>query len=81
MTVLLIIIAIIALVVLGFCLVSFYSFDDKDPDMFWYDNYAVIECSHLNKSLVTVSSSVNCETVHTVCDDCSKVLKVEIDCR
>ncbi|WP_166964669.1 hypothetical protein [Yeosuana marina] len=78
MTLLLIVIGIMAIIVLVFSLISF---DDEDPDMDWYDNYAVLECPHLNKSLVTVSSSVNCETVHTVCDDCSKVLKVEHDCR
>jgi len=56
-------------------------FDDTDPDMQYYDNYAVIACPHTGeKTDVCVASCVTCETIHTVCDDCGTVLNVKIDC-
>lgn len=78
-------------------LIAYKCFDDNDPDQDWYDNYAASEfyqeagrpyvalpfyCNHEGeKTLVTVSSPVNCEVVHTVCDDCGKTLDVNVDCR
>lgn len=77
-----IILTIIVLVmILILSRVSKCTFNDNDADQFWYDNYAVLECPHQgSKSLVSVDSSCGCETIHTVCDDCGKTLKVEIEC-
>lgn len=45
-----------------------------------YKNDKKEECPHKNKSLVVVNSVVTCETVHTICNDCKKVLKIETNC-
>lgn len=55
-------------------------FDDNDPDMYWYDNYTVIKCPHLETTDVTVDSTVTCETIHTICDACGKVLEQRTEC-
>ena len=55
-------------------------FDDDDPDMDWMDNYVVFDCPHINVTGVVVESSVTCETIHTICDDCKKVLNIRTDC-
>lgn len=81
MKLILIVIVIIVFIVCVFYLFSNNVFDDEDPDMDWHDNYAVLDCPHINQRLVTESSAVNCETVHTVCSDCGKVLNIEVDCR
>lgn len=80
--------SIILIVIMALCLLLFiiiaivsqFCFDDKDPDLNWHDEYTVIKCPHLNTTDVVVSSAVNCEEVHTICDDCSKVLKRRTDC-
>lgn len=77
--------------------IAYNCFDDNDPDQDWYDNYAAGEfyqeagrpyvelpfnCKHEgDKTLVTVSSPVNYEVVHTVCDDCGQTLNVDVDVR
>ena len=76
----LLIIFVFAVIIYVYGLISLFCFDDQDPDQYWLDNYAVIECPHINVSDVVVNSTVTCETVHTICDDCSKVLNVRTDC-
>lgn len=73
MAVLLVLFVIIAIV-------AQFAFDDKDPDIYWLDEYTVTKCPHLHTTDVVVSSAVNCEEIHTICDDCSKVLKRRVDC-
>lgn len=38
-------------------------------------------CQHPKPHFMDIDSCVNCETVKTVCRECSKVLSIEIDCR
>lgn len=71
-----IVILIIALVVI----LSHFCFDDSDPDMYWHDNYTVIECAHLECTDVVVESNVTCETIHTICDDCGKIIRKRTEC-
>lgn len=76
-----IIIVLICLIIGSILFLAVYCFNDDDQDQFWYNEFATGDCPHENQSKVNVSSAVNCETIHTVCDDCSQVLNVEIDCR
>lgn len=80
MNTLYIILAIIAFMGLVGYVVSNYCFDDTDQDMDWHDNYSVIECPHHNRTDVTVESTVTCETIYTICDDCCEVLKQRTEC-
>lgn len=76
-------IIILAIITFGIYLLNKLAnrcFDDNDPDLNWYDNYKVDKCPHLNKTDVTVESNVTCETIHTICDDCGKILNVRTDC-
>lgn len=76
-----IIIAVIACIIYLLNKLAKQCFDDTDPDMYYYDNYAVINCHHTgDKTDVVVNSCVTCETIHTICDTCGKVLKRRIDC-
>jgi len=76
-----IIIILIVIACLVLCLLAEFCFDDNDPDMCWYDNYAVIQCPHQGeKTDVVVNSCVTCETIHTICDDCGEVLNTKTDC-
>jgi len=71
----------ITIVLLVFAFIANHCFYDDDPDMYPNDNYSVLTCPHTGeKTDVTVESNVTCETIHTICDDCGKVLKVRIDC-
>lgn len=38
------------------------------------------QCAHNDCTEVTVSSAVTCETIHTICDDCSEILNIRTDC-
>ena len=80
MTVLYIIIGAIVLLALFLMVLSFFCFDDNDPDMDWYDNYTTIQCPHIEKTDVIVNATVTCEEVWTVCDNCSEVLNKRTDC-
>lgn len=70
-----------------FCKICERCFDDNDPDMFWYDNYAApskgyygndlpqLKCQHLGeKNLVAEWTACGCEKVNMHCDDCGKIL-------
>lgn len=76
------ILIVLAVTIIGILLIfSNDCFDDLDPDMFFYDEYSVIQCPHKGqKTDVVVNSCVTCETIHTVCDDCGEVLNVKTDC-
>lgn len=78
----LLILVVIAIIVYVFGLISLFCFDDEDPDIDWMDNYAVVACPHPpdHRTDVVVASSVTCETIHTICDDCSAVLNTRTDC-
>jgi len=80
LTCILIICGLFVIVLMAFAFVANRCFDDNDPDLYPYDNYAVLDCPHYEKTDVTVSSNVTCETVHTICDACGKVLNVRTDC-
>lgn len=76
-------ILIIILVVIIFVLYKLANkcFDDEDPDLDWYNNYAKQNCPHEGeKTDVIIDSAVTCEVIHTICDDCSQVLNVKIEC-
>lgn len=56
------------------CVLAHLVFDDEDPDLFWYDNYAVIECPHLHLFDVVEEAFANYELVGTYCTDCGERL-------
>ena len=84
----------IALLIIILCFISKRCFDDTDPDMFWYDNYAAPKpglntktpllkplCEHKNRSDVVVWATATCEQVHTICHDCSETLEIKpVEC-
>lgn len=37
-------------------------------------------CTHQNQFLKVIETSVTCEMVATVCNDCRMILKTELDC-
>lgn len=73
-------ICIIIAIIFLFGILCKVVFDDDDMDLYWHDNYAVIECEHPNQTEVVVWASATCEEIHTICDDCSALLKVRTDC-
>lgn len=89
-TSLIILIAVIV-IALVYCAIS-RCFDDDDPDLYWYDNYAApikgatptygaINCKHdKGKTDIVVDSTVTCEEVWTICDYCQEVLNKRTDC-
>lgn len=84
----------IALIILILCILSKRCFDDTNPSMFPYDNYALPskgygnshpvtppDCQHTGeKTNVVKWVTTTCEQVHLVCDDCGKTLDIKIDC-
>lgn len=60
-----------------FCVLVYQLFQD-DLYMHWVGN--ATDCPHTDRTDVVVSSSVTCETIHTICDDCSAVLNTRTDC-
>lgn len=86
-----IVIIVFALSAVGIVVVSYCCFNDNDADMFWHDNYAECQrpyvaaketCNHTgDKTDVVVWTTTTCECVHTICDNCGKVLKENTDCR
>ncbi len=84
MSTMLIIVSIILVAILFVYLICVFVsrliFNDQDPDMYWYDNYSVIECPHLKCTIRVVDSVATCEVTHTICDDCGEVINEHIDC-
>lgn len=85
-----IILIVLAIIVVGIFVVAHFCFNDKDPDMDWYNNYTEAERPHIpyktclhkgGKTIKSIGNVVNCETVQLVCDDCGETLKQETDCR
>lgn len=74
------IVVVIAIIVYVYGLISLFFFDDDDMDIYWHDNYAVLKCEHYNQTEVVVWAAATCEEIHTICDDCSALLKVRTDC-
>lgn len=84
-TSLIILIAVIV-IALVYCAIS-RCFDDDDPDLNWYDNYAAppkdakpMGCSHFEVTDVVKSAGVTCEEVWSICKQCGEVLNKRTDC-
>ncbi len=54
-------------------------FEDDDPELLWYDEYAVIECPHLDLTDVVEEAFADYELVGTYCFDCGERLSVRQD--
>jgi hypothetical protein len=83
-----IVVGVLALLAIALFVISYFCFNDEDPDMDWYDNYAVAERPHIEpspspspckhtgeKSLVCEWTVCGCEKVNTYCDACGAMIK------
>ena len=80
MKILLIIFVITVVLIIMFGIVCYMVFDDDDPDMDYLNSYTPVTCLHIHKTDVTVKSTVTCETIQTICDDCGEVIKTRTEC-
>jgi hypothetical protein len=80
------------IIVVVLAIIAYCSFDDTDPDLFYYDAFEGCQqpyvalkepCPHTGeKSIVTEWASLNCEKTYTYCLDChQKIDEGKIDCR
>lgn len=54
-------------------------FAELDSGLFCFDQAEL--CQHQSeKTDVVINTCVTCETIHTICDNCGKILNVKIDC-
>lgn len=84
-----IVVGVLALLAIALFVISYFCFNDEDPDMDWYDNYQVAErphvelheqCSHTGETThVVYWAAASIETIRTICDDCGETISTRIE--